>query len=134
MSAGVSVVPDLRFPIQIHTFGRCWKLGLASGVGTNTQLCPWVNAGILFFWCGTHTNGRRARPTHNVLTVSRKGWRRGRGGGGVVHFLSGSGVEKGGADGVAAARVKPEPPEECRRCFWRAGAEFGLGLKGKMGD
>lgn len=54
--------------------------------------------------------------------------------GGGVHFLPGSGVEEGGADGVAAARVKPEPPEECRRCFWRAGAEFGLSLKGKMGD
>lgn len=85
------------------------------------------------------TSARRALPTHNMLTVSCKGWggRRVEGSrseGVGVRFLSGSGVAEGGAEGVEAARVKPEPPEECRRCFWRAGAEFGLGLKGKMGD
>lgn len=131
MSAGVSVVPDLRFP---HPDSHVPPLLLLLKFGVrfrrrDKQLCLWVNAEILFFCGRTQTPGVRVPHTMCSLSPARVG-----GGGRGVHFLSGSGVEKGGADGVAAARVKPEPPEECRRCFWRAGAEFGLGLKGKMGD
>lgn len=41
------------------------------------------------------------------------------------YIFSQGGVKEGGANGVAVLRVKPEMPEECRRCFWRAGVEFG---------
>lgn len=127
MSAGVSVVPDLRFPhLDSHVPAPAAQIRGSLQASGQTALplgkfCFFVDAHKRQA-CASHTQCAHCLP---------QGLEAGEGG---VHFLSGSGVEKGGADGVAAARVKPEPPEECRRCFWRAGAEFGLGLKGKMGD